>query len=77
MQLSIAINRYDRHVPFFNDTVSPPKGLTFKALEVGKARYIATAPIATSACYNSSPSTLPRCRCPHSSWQWRAIHGFL
>ena len=37
MQLTIAINRYDRHVPFFNDTVSPPKGITFKSLEVGES----------------------------------------
>jgi len=37
MELTIAINRYDRHVPFFNDTVSPPKGVTFKSLEVGES----------------------------------------
>lgn len=37
MQLSIAINRYDRHVPFFNETVRPPKGFTFRALEVGES----------------------------------------
>jgi len=24
MELTLAINRYDRHVPFFNDTVRPP-----------------------------------------------------
>jgi 4,5-dihydroxyphthalate decarboxylase len=37
MQLSIALNRYDRHVPFFNGTVRPPEGLTFNALEVGES----------------------------------------
>ena len=37
MQLTIAINRYDRHVPFFNDTVRPPRGVTFKPLEVGES----------------------------------------
>ncbi len=37
MQLTIAINRYDRHVPFFNDTVRPPKGITFTPLEVGES----------------------------------------
>ena len=37
MQITVAINRYDRHVPFFNDTVSPPSGFTFKALEVGES----------------------------------------
>jgi len=37
VQLTIAINRYDRHVPFFNDTVSAPKGISFKSLEVGES----------------------------------------
>jgi 4,5-dihydroxyphthalate decarboxylase len=37
MQLTIAINRYDRHVAFFNDTLRPPKGITFKPLEVGES----------------------------------------
>jgi 4,5-dihydroxyphthalate decarboxylase len=37
MQLTIAINRYDRHVPFFNDTVRPPKGITLTPLEVGES----------------------------------------
>ena len=37
MQLTIAINRYDRHVPFFNGTVSLSKGVTFKPLEVGES----------------------------------------
>ncbi len=37
MELTIAINRYDRHVPFFNGTVEPPKGITLKPLEVGES----------------------------------------
>lgn len=37
MELTLAINRYDRHVPFFNGTVDPPKGITFKPLEVGES----------------------------------------
>ncbi len=37
MRITIAINRYDRHVPFFNDTVNAPKGITFKPLEVGES----------------------------------------
>jgi 4,5-dihydroxyphthalate decarboxylase len=37
VELTIALNRYDRHVPFFNRTVSPPKGITFKPLEVGES----------------------------------------
>jgi len=37
MELTLAINRYDRHVPFFNDTVRPPKGITLRPLEVGES----------------------------------------
>jgi 4,5-dihydroxyphthalate decarboxylase len=37
MELSIALNRYDRHVPFFNGTVTPPDGITLKTLEVGES----------------------------------------
>ena len=37
MRLTIALNRYDRHVAFFNDTVGAPKGVSFKALEVGES----------------------------------------
>jgi 4,5-dihydroxyphthalate decarboxylase len=37
MQLTIALNRYDRHVPFFNGTVTPPKGIGLRALEVGES----------------------------------------
>jgi 4,5-dihydroxyphthalate decarboxylase len=37
MQLTIAVNRYDRHVPLFNNTVRPPKGITLTPLEVGES----------------------------------------
>jgi 4,5-dihydroxyphthalate decarboxylase len=37
MELTMALNRYDRHVPFFNNVVNPPKGITFKPLEVGES----------------------------------------
>ncbi len=37
MELSIALNRYDRHVPFFNGTIVPPGDVTFRALEVGES----------------------------------------
>ncbi len=37
MELTIALNRYDRHVPFFNNTLAPPKGITLKPLEVGES----------------------------------------
>lgn len=37
MELTLAINRYDRHVPFFNDTVRPPRGISLKVLEIGES----------------------------------------
>jgi len=35
--LTIALERYDRHVPFFMNMVTPPDGITLNALEVGMA----------------------------------------
>ncbi|HUZ73251.1 MAG TPA: hypothetical protein VMU87_09705 [Stellaceae bacterium] len=37
MELTLALNRYDRHVPFFNNTLEPPKGIALKPLEVGES----------------------------------------
>ena len=37
LELSIALERYDRHVPFFMGLVEPPEGLKLKPLEVGMA----------------------------------------
>ncbi|MGE3935276.1 MAG: hypothetical protein AB7F67_18585 [Rhodospirillaceae bacterium] len=37
LTLTIALERYDRHVPFFMGMVKPPAGLTLKPLEVGMA----------------------------------------
>ncbi len=37
LELSIALERYDRHVPFFMGLVEPPEGLVLKPLEVGMA----------------------------------------
>lgn len=37
MELTIALNRYDRHVPFFNDTLEAPPGITLKPLEIGES----------------------------------------
>ena len=37
MELTIALNRYDRHVPFFTGAVKPPEGITLKPLEVGES----------------------------------------
>lgn len=39
MELTIAINRYDRHVPFFNGTLPLPDGLTLRSLEVGESMH--------------------------------------
>jgi 4,5-dihydroxyphthalate decarboxylase len=35
--LTIALERYDRHVPFFMNMVTPPDGISLDALEVGMA----------------------------------------
>ena len=37
LELTIALERYDRHVPFFMGTLTPPKGLRLRPLEVGMA----------------------------------------
>ena len=34
-RLSIALERYDRHIPFFMGLVAPPPGIELEALEVG------------------------------------------
>jgi 4,5-dihydroxyphthalate decarboxylase len=36
MDITIALERYDRHVPFFDGSVKAPKGLSYKALQVGQ-----------------------------------------
>jgi 4,5-dihydroxyphthalate decarboxylase len=36
MELTIAIERYDRHFPFFDGTVIAPDGVTLKPLQVGQ-----------------------------------------
>ncbi len=37
LEVSIALERYDRHVPFFMGLVTPPDGINLKPLEVGMA----------------------------------------
>jgi 4,5-dihydroxyphthalate decarboxylase len=37
LELSIALERYDRHVPFFMGSLTPHDGLTLRPLEVGMA----------------------------------------
>ena len=36
-QLSISLERYDRHIPFFSGTVVPPKGVRLDMFEVGQS----------------------------------------
>ncbi|HZS63999.1 MAG TPA: taurine ABC transporter substrate-binding protein [Xanthobacteraceae bacterium] len=36
MEITIALERYDRHFPFFDGTVTPPKGMSLKPLQVGQ-----------------------------------------
>jgi 4,5-dihydroxyphthalate decarboxylase len=37
LTLTIALERYDRHMPFFDGTVKPPVGITLKPLQVGQS----------------------------------------
>ncbi len=37
MALTMAIDRYDRHFPFFNGTVKPPAGIEITPLEIGES----------------------------------------
>jgi 4,5-dihydroxyphthalate decarboxylase len=38
LKLKLAIDRYDRHFPFFDGTVSPPDGLELEVLQVGQSQ---------------------------------------
>jgi 4,5-dihydroxyphthalate decarboxylase len=35
--ITLAFDRYDRHIPFFDGTVSAPDGFSYKALQVGQS----------------------------------------
>jgi 4,5-dihydroxyphthalate decarboxylase len=37
LSLSIALERYDRHMPFFDGTVKPPPGVHLKVFQVGQS----------------------------------------
>ncbi len=37
IQLTLGIERYDRHFPFFDGTVTPPDGVDLKVLQVGQS----------------------------------------
>lgn len=41
MQLTMALERDDRHVPIFSGVVAPPKGVTIRAIEVGESHDLA------------------------------------
>ncbi len=36
-ELTVALERHDRHLPFFMGMITPPDGITLKVLEVGMA----------------------------------------
>ena len=36
-EITIALDRYDRHFPFFDGTVKAPEGFTYRALQVGQS----------------------------------------
>ena len=38
MKLSIALDRYDRHYPFFDGTVTPPEGVELEIFQVGQSQ---------------------------------------
>ena len=38
MKLSIALDRYDRHYPFFDGTVAPPEGVELEIFQVGQSQ---------------------------------------
>lgn len=37
LNITIAMDRYDRHFPFFDGTVKAPAGISYKALQVGQS----------------------------------------
>ena len=45
LTLTIAFERYDRHMPFFTGNVTPPDGVTVKALEVGHTEPTGDQPV--------------------------------
>ncbi len=41
MDLTLALDRYDRHMPFFDGTVRQPEGFTLRPLQVGQSHPLA------------------------------------
>lgn len=41
MDLTLALDRYDRHIPFFDGTVRQPEGFTLKPVQVGQSHPLA------------------------------------
>ncbi len=64
LNLSIALERYDRHVPFFDGTVKPPAGMGLEVFQVGQSGMLRDeAAIDTSAGSMAANSTSPNFRC--------------
>ena len=40
VSFTIALDRYDRHFPFFDGTVKAPAGLRYQALQVGQGDHL-------------------------------------
>ena len=38
MDITIALERYERHVPFFTGEIKAPQGINLKPLEIGETR---------------------------------------
>jgi 4,5-dihydroxyphthalate decarboxylase len=38
LRVTMAIDRYDRHFPFFDKTVTPPDGVDLETLQVGQGQ---------------------------------------
>jgi 4,5-dihydroxyphthalate decarboxylase len=39
-EITIALDRYDRHFPFFDGTVKAPDGFSYRALQVGQSDHL-------------------------------------
>jgi len=50
MDLKIALERYDRHFPFFTGDVKAPAGTTYRALQVGQSFPLKDAMSPSSRC---------------------------
>ena len=63
LKLTIALERYDRHFPFFDRTVTPPENVEFDVLQVGQSVTLRDGTAATSACSTTRSSTSANSPC--------------